>query len=380
MTLNKNNVIDKLKSINYPGFSRDIVSFGMVKDVSISDNKIKIILSQSTSDQKILDEIKGNIIKELSSIDDNYNIDIIYKESPSLNQGKPSISGTKDIKNIIAIASGKGGVGKSTVAINIASELSKSYKVGLLDLDIYGPSLPTLIGEDKVPEIKGNNLLSPIEKFGIKFMSFGFLNSNNDPAIWRGPMVSKLTHQFFDNVDWGELDYLILDLPPGTGDIQLTLVQKIALSGAVIITTPQDLAHKDVQKGSDMFNKVNAPVIGVIENMSFFNINGQLEDYKDSSKISIDGVPEKIKINTDGTFSVNMKIFQGKSALNESNRLDIPLLGSIPLDPSLSLLSDLGKPYVFEEANNETRKVFTEIVNKIVEICCKQIASSNVNN
>ena len=373
MSLNNKDIIKKLKLITYPGFSRDIVSFGMVKDIRISDNSIDVILSQSTSNKEILEEIKKNIIVELSSINNDRDINIIYKESSNLKEEKSNTDRTKNIKNIIAVASGKGGVGKSTVAINLAAELSKTYKVGLLDLDIYGPSLPTLIGESKMPEVRDNNLLIPIEKFGIKFMSFGFLNSNNDPAIWRGPMVSKLTHQFFDNVDWGELDYLILDLPPGTGDIQLTLVQKIALSGAVIVTTPQELAHKDVQKGSDMFNKVNAPVLGIIENMSFLNITGKLKGYTDDIELSIEGVTEKIDLNNDGAFSLKIKIFEGKSASRESERLNIPLLGHIPLDPNLSLLSDLGKPCVFEESPNQTQEAFSQITKKIIKILPKQI-------
>ena len=373
MSLNNKDIIKKLKLITYPGFSRDIVSFGMVKDIRISDNSIDVILSQSTSNKEILEEIKKNIIVELSSINNDRDINIIYEESSNLKEEKSNTDRTKNIKNIIAVASGKGGVGKSTVAINLAAELSKTYKVGLLDLDIYGPSLPTLIGESKMPEVRDNNLLIPIEKFGIKFMSFGFLNSNNDPAIWRGPMVSKLTHQFFDNVDWGELDYLILDLPPGTGDIQLTLVQKIALSGAVIVTTPQELAHKDVQKGSDMFNKVNAPVLGIIENMSFLNITGKLKGYTDDIELSIDGVTEKIDLNNDGVFSLKIKIFEGKSASRESERLNIPLLGHIPLDPNLSLLSDLGKPCVFEESSNQTQEAFSQITKKIIKILTKQI-------
>jgi ATP-binding protein involved in chromosome partitioning len=373
MSLNNKDIIEKLKLITYPGFSRDIISFGMVKDIRISDNSIDVILSQSTSNKEILEEIKKNIIVQLSSINNDRDINIIYEESNNLKEEKSNTDRTKNIKNIIAVASGKGGVGKSTVAINLAAELSKTYKVGLLDLDIYGPSLPTLIGESKMPEVKANNLLIPIEKFGIKFMSFGFLNSNNDPAIWRGPMVSKLTHQFFDNVDWGELDYLILDLPPGTGDIQLTLVQKIALSGAVIVTTPQELAHKDVKKGSDMFNKVNAPVLGIIENMSFLNIAGKLKGYSDNIELSIDGVKEKIDLNNDGAFSLKIKIFEGKSASRESERLNIPLLGHIPLDPNLSLLSDLGKPCVFEGSSNQTQEAFSQITKKIIKILAKQI-------
>ena len=380
MSLNNKEIIEKLRLVNYPGFSRDIVSFGMVKDVAILDSEINIVLVQSTSDEEILRQIKKNIVINLSSINDNRDINIIYQESNHLKDERANINRTKNIKNIIAVASGKGGVGKSTVAINLAAELSKTYKVGVLDLDIYGPSLPTLIGEDRVPEVRDNNLLIPIEKFGIKFMSFGFLNSNNDPAIWRGPMVSKLTHQFFDNVDWGELDYLILDLPPGTGDIQLTLVQKVALTGAIIVTTPQDLAHKDVQKGSDMFKKVNTPVIGIIENMSFLNITGQLSECGNNPKIIIDGIKEKIKVNEDGYFESNIKIFKGKSGLQESERLNIPMLGSIPLDPNLSLLSDLGKPCVFENLSNQTTKSFSKISSTIIKILSKQTTLSSVNN
>ena len=372
--MTKQNIIDQLSKIKYPGFSKDIISFGMLKEISISEESITINLSQSTNDQNILDRIKSDILDKVKSINlSNKEIEIIMSPSESFNKNNIDVQRNKNIKNIIAISSGKGGVGKSTIAINIASELSKSHKVGLLDLDIYGPSLPTLIGDKQIPKVVENNLLLPINKFNMKFMSFGFLNSKNDPAIWRGPMVSKLTHQFFDNVDWGELDYLILDLPPGTGDIQLTLVQKIALSGAVIVTTPQELAHKDVQKGSDMFNKVNAPVLGIIENMSFLNITGKLSGHLDGIDISIDGISEKINLDDNGVFSSKIKIFQGKSASRESERLNIPLLGHIPLDPTLSLLSDLGKPCVFEETPNQTQEAFSQITKKIIKILPKQI-------
>ena len=370
----KQNIIDQLSKIKYPGFSKDIISFGMLNEILISEKSITINLSQSTNDQNILNQIKSDILEKVASINhSNREIEIIMSPSENLNKNNIDVQRNKNIKNIIAISSGKGGVGKSTIAINIASELSKSHKVGLLDLDIYGPSLPTLIGDKQVPKVVENNLLLPIDKFNMKFMSFGFLNSKNDPAIWRGPMVSKLTHQFFDNVDWGELDYLILDLPPGTGDIQLTLVQKIALSGAVIVTTPQELAHKDVQKGSDMFNKVNAPVLGIIENMSFLNITGKLSGHLDGIGISIDGISEKINLDDNGVFSSKIKIFQGKSASRESERLNIPLLGHIPLDPTLSLLSDLGKPCVFEETPNQTQEAFSQITKKIIKILPKQI-------
>jgi len=368
--MTKQDIIEQLKLIKYPGFSKDIISFGMLKDILIENENIVITLFQSTNEEHILSTIKSEIINLISqSKNNNKKVEIIFTPSESLNKSKIDTSRTKDIKNIIAVSSGKGGVGKSTIAINLASELSKNNKVGLLDLDIYGPSLPTLIGDKQTPKIKENNLLIPINKFDMKFMSFGFLNTKNDPAIWRGPMVSKLTNQFFDNVDWGELDYLILDLPPGTGDIQLTLVQKIALTGAIIITTPQDLAHQDVRKGSDMFSKVNTPVLGVIENMSYYNLKGKINGYDQKSmNLSIESVNENIQISNNGEFSIEIEIFKGKSGKKESSRLGIPLLGTIPLDPEISLLSDMGKPYVFEFPSSPIGKIFTDISEKMIKI------------
>ena len=199
--MTKQNIIEQLSKIKYPGFSKDIISFGMLKEILISDKTITINLSQPTNEHEVLNKIKSDVLDQLSLINhSNKEIKIIMSPSDNLNKTNFEVQRNKNIKNIIAISSGKGGVGKSTIAINLASELSKSYKVGLLDLDIYGPSLPTLIGDKQIPQVVENNLLIPINKFNMKFMSFGFLNSKNDPAIWRGPMVSKLTHQFFDNV------------------------------------------------------------------------------------------------------------------------------------------------------------------------------------
>tara|TARA_Y100001935_G_scaffold13253_1_gene10165 strand:+ start:841 stop:1965 length:1125 start_codon:yes stop_codon:yes gene_type:complete len=359
----KQDIVQQLGQIKYPGFSKDIISFGMLKDIKISPELINLIFTQPTNDQNILDEIKQAVVDRVSSIDDlNRRLEVTFVPSENLNKSNLEAKKNENIKNIIAVSSGKGGVGKSTIAVNLAAELSKRFKVGLLDLDIYGPSLPTLIGNSDTPKVVENNLLVPIEKYNMKFMSFGFLNAKDDPAIWRGPMVSKLTHQFFDNVDWGNLDFLILDLPPGTGDIQLTLVQKIALTGAIIVTTPQDLAHQDVQKGSDMFSKVNTPVIGVVENMSFYNLKGKIDGFDNQSMdLSFDDFNENIKVDDNGKFELNIEIFKGRSGKKESSRLGIPLLGSIPLDPYLSSLSDEGKPYVFENENSLISNIFQDI-------------------
>ncbi len=369
----KQDIVEQLGKIKYPGFSKDIISFGILKDIKISNDLISIIFSQPTNQQDVLDKIKQSTINKVSSIDNlNRIIEVTFVTSENLNKSNVANKKNENIKNIIAVSSGKGGVGKSTIAVNLAAELSKKFKVGLLDLDIYGPSLPTLIGNNDTPKVIENNLLVPIEKYNMKFMSFGFLNAKDDPAIWRGPMVSKLTHQFFDNVDWGSLDFLILDLPPGTGDIQLTLVQKIALSGAIIVTTPQDLAHQDVKKGSDMFNKVNTPVIGVVENMSFYNLKGKINGFNNKSmNLSFDNLSKNIIVDNNGHFEFDIEIFKGRSGNKESSRLGIPLLGSIPLDPNLSLLSDEGKPYVFESENSLISNIFKDIsvnIEKIVQI------------
>ena len=334
-----------LKSINYPGFSRDIVSFGIVKGIQVSENKISVNLAIATQNQEHIKSIRDDIERVLTSETGITNIQVDFdvqpvKQAPTNGapMGQQPIPG---VKYVIAIASGKGGVGKSTVAINLAAELSKKYKVGVLDLDIYGPSLPMVIGSNEQPKITAEQKLIPIEKFGMKFMSFGFINSDNAATIWRGPMVAKLTTQFFDDVIWGELDYLILDLPPGTGDIQLTLVQRLALTGAIIVTTPQDLALIDVKKGADMFKKVNTPVLGVVENMSHYlcpHCNKESE------------------------------IFPGSGGASESKRLEVPLLAQIYMTPEIALSTDSGEPYVFKYTDSPITKMFTSMAEKITEL------------
>ena len=277
--ISKNQIIDILKTIKYPGFSRDIISFGLVKNIEIKNNDIDIILCLKSNNSEIVEQLKSEIKSLISSQFDIGNLKIeIELDQLDSNFQSNRIEG---IKNIIAVGSAKGGVGKSTVAINIASQLSKTNKVGFLDLDIYGPSLPIMIGDKTAPKIIDNQLI-PIDKYNMRLMSFGFLNQGNSPAIWRGPMVAKLTNQFFDNVNWGELDFLIIDLPPGTGDIQLTLAQKLSLDGVIIITTPQEISLEDVRKGSEMFKKVNVPILGIIENMSKLLISGEITSSDDN--------------------------------------------------------------------------------------------------
>ena len=373
--MDKNKVKELLSQINYPGFNRDIVSFGMVDKIQIESENIIIklrITSQDDEKKKLLvNTIKENLAEYFSSvlveIDDKNNTSPASRSQPPI-----SDSVLPKVKHVIAIASGKGGVGKSTVASNVACGLSnKGFKVGLLDLDIYGPSLPIVLGVNQQPEMTKNNRLVPLEKFGMKVMSFGFISGNDTPVIWRGPLVSRMTEQFFKDVEWGELDFLILDLPPGTGDIQLTLTQKLRISGAIIVTTPQDIALSDVRKGADMFEKVKTPILGVIENMSGFVIDGVI---KTSNGETLNGGDiylsdgSNLEISKTGDFEIKLNLFKKGGGVSESKRLNIPLLGQIPISSDIVVSTDNGTPIVQAIPNHKTSNIYISIIDKIISI------------
>ena len=374
--MDKSQILELLKSIKYPGFTRDIVSFGLIKDITINNDKINIELALKTQNEDKKNKVINNIDEILSKHFNQVNIQVNNEppNKPESNQtGAPSQQNklnTNNIKNVIAVASGKGGVGKSTVAANIAlALLENNYTVGLLDLDIYGPSLPIILGLNKSPEMTEDRKIFPIEHYGLKVMSFGFISGNDTPVIWRGPLVSRMTEQFFNDVHWGDLDYLVLDLPPGTGDIQLTLTQKLRMSGAIIVTTPQDIALADVRKGADMFRKVHTPIIGVIENMSSLQINGTVKglNQNDTENYSLDinGIDEAISINRDGSFSFPINLFKSGGGLQESKRLDVPLLGKIPISIEMMYSTDEGKPIILSNPQEPVSNIFREIVKKI---------------
>ena len=362
-------ILELLKSVKYPGFSRDIVSFGLIKEITIKDDIINIDIALKTQNQDSKDKVISDIETKLSNHFKEVNIQII-NESPNNPQSNPSAEQNKfnlnNIKNIIAIASGKGGVGKSTVAANVALALRENNNsVGLLDLDIYGPSLPIILGMNENPKMTDDRKIIPIEHYGLKVMSFGFISGNDTPVIWRGPLVSRMTEQFFNDVHWGELDYLVLDLPPGTGDIQLTLTQKLRMSGAIIITTPQDIALADVQKGADMFRKVHTPILGVIENMSSLQLTGKIKGTNQNNSIKIDGIDDAINVNPDGSFSININLFKSGGGLKESKRLDVPLLGQIPISIEMMHSTDTGKPIILSNPQEPVSNLFRDIAKKI---------------
>ncbi len=382
--MDTNQIREILQTVKYPGFNRDIISFGMVQDIQIDDDKIVIILKISSEQTEKVEAVVQAVRETISSNTEFTDISVeLVNPAPQATVG-PAVD--KDpfegqgplpgIKYIVAIASGKGGVGKSTVAANLAIALKNTGRsVGLLDLDIYGPSLPIIFDINERPGVTAAKKLQPLEKYDLKLMSFGFVSGNNAPAVWRGPMVAKMTEQFFQDVDWGELDYLVLDLPPGTGDVQLTLAQKLKISGAVMVTTPQDIALADVSKGADMFRKVETPVLGVVENMSGLQLTGKVLDEAGNpvagAVIALDG-KENVKIDNKGRFDLHYDLFKQGGGNRESARLDVPLLGEIPLSRELMAATDSGQPLVELNPAAPISQLYGSLAGKIITILEKQ--------
>src|ERR1700758_5254393 len=336
-------VLERLKTVKFPGYSRDIVSFGLVKEIKIAGSDLLVRLSVATSNPAVAQTLKKESDQALSTIPGVRSVKTVIDITNPPDVASGGQTGTTKIagvSHVIAIASGKGGVGKSTVAANLAGALNRSgAAVGLCDCDIYGPSISLMFGASQErPMATSGNTIIPMERYGIKLMSMGSLLDDNAPAILRGPMVTRATQQFLRQVDWSGLDYLVLDLPPGTGDIQLTVVQTVALSGAVIVTTPQEVALIDVRKASSMFAKVNVPVLGIIENMSFFVSPGDGQRYD---------------------------IFGSGGGKREAARLRVPLLGEVPIDVATREAGDRGMPVVLEDPKSAVSSIFLSIAEQL---------------
>ena len=341
---------EALKQVKYPGFSRDIVSFGLVRSASFADGTAQVAVAITTSDPKVPTMLKADIEQCLRALPGVKDVIIELAVSAAKAPPKPGQTGLGSgntpagLKHSVAIASGKGGVGKSTFAVNLACALAQILekrgrpgRVGLMDCDIYGPSVPLMMGLTGRPEIDGEALV-PLERHGVKVMSMGFLVDDNTPVVWRGPMIMKTIQQFVQNVKWGELDVLLVDLPPGTGDAQLSLVQTLPLDGAIIVTTPQTAATNVARKGGVMFQKVNVPLLGVAENMSWFEeANGQ--------KVPLFG--------------------EGGGAIT-AEALGTTLLGQVPLYPEIRAGGDCGLPVVVNSPDSKPAQVFREIAGALL--------------
>ena len=344
MSISEEQAMNALKSVKYPGFSRDIVSFGLVKSVNIDNGEVKVQLALATNDPNVPATIKNDAEKVLRAIDGVRSAKVLIDiQAPpggaGAGMGAARIPG---IRHVIAVASGKGGVGKSTIAANLAVALQQTgARVGLCDCDIYGPSISLMFGTRERPTATEENKIVPIEQYGLRLMSMGFLLDDTSPAILRGPMVTRYTQQFLRQVEWGELDYLVLDLPPGTGDIQLTIVQTVALSGAIIVTTPQEVALIDARKAATMFDKVNVPVLGLVENMSYFVSPSDAKRYD---------------------------IFGSGGGEREAKRLRVPLLGQIPIDVATREAGDRGMPIVGEDRQSPVIAEFKKVAGSLRKI------------
>ncbi|MDQ2866937.1 MAG: Mrp/NBP35 family ATP-binding protein [Verrucomicrobiota bacterium] len=353
MAITEERVREALQRVKYPGFSRDIVSFGLVKEIaSADDGDVRVQLVLTTNEPAIPRTIKAEAEEALRAIEGVRSAKVLIDiQAPAANaSGNSGIGATRipGIKHIVAIASGKGGVGKSTVAANLAIALQTAgSRVGLCDCDIYGPSIALMFGTREQPMATEENRIIPVEQYGLRLMSMGFLLNDTSPAILRGPMVTRYTQQFLRQVEWGELDVLVLDLPPGTGDIQLTIVQTVALDGAIIVTTPQEVALIDARKAATMFEKVNVPVLGLIENMSYF---------------------------ISSTDQQRHEIFGSGGGAREAKRLKVPLLGQIPLDIATRESGDRGRPITAENPQSPVAAEFQNIARQLQSALAKNDA------
>ncbi len=338
-TLTESAVLDALRSVIDPDLHKDVVSLGMIKDIKIAGEKLTFTFELTTPSCPMKDklELEARTAAERIAGEGNVKINMTANVAGGDTKGRPK--GMIGVRNTIAVASGKGGVGKSTVAANLAVALAKDgARVGILDADIYGPSMPIMFGlqgeKPEVMQIDGQSMMVPLMAHGVKVMSIGLLVDPNTAVVWRGPMAAGALKQFMGDCMWGELDYLIFDLPPGTGDIQLTLVQSIPLTGAVIVATPQDVALVDVVKSVRMFEKVHVPILGVIENMSYF-------------KCSACGHREEI--------------FAHGGAKKASVSYGVPFLGELPIQTSIREGGDAGKPIVISDPHSAAADAFREI-------------------
>jgi len=344
-SLSQDDIRNALKAVKYPGYSRDIVSFGLVKEINAADGAVSVSMQLTSANHETAQQIKTESERILKTLPGVKQVSVEVKQPAAPQSGSASgpdpwanQNRVPDIKRIVAIASGKGGVGKSTVAVNLACGLNHlGARVGLLDCDIYGPSIPLMMGIQERPTLNDDEKMIPPASHGVKLMSIGFLLDGDQPVIWRGPMIQRTIQQFITVTDWGELDFLLVDLPPGTGDAQLTLCQTVPLDGGVIVTTPQEASLGVVRKGIAMFEKVNVPILGIIENMSYFTAPG----------------------------GQRVEIFGHGGGRAEAERQRTSFLGEVPIFTEIREGGDRGMPVVVSSPDQPAGQAFLRIAEAV---------------
>lgn len=342
--ISEEGIREALKGVKYPGYSRDIVSFGLVKQIAAANGAVSVRIELTSSQKETGQQIKSaceGVLRGLEGVKTAH-VEVIVPPPAAGAAGAPAAFARANrlpgIQRVVAVASGKGGVGKSTCSVNLACGLSQlGLRVGLLDCDIYGPSIPLMMGIQQRPSISERELLVPPANHGVKLMSMGFLIDGDQPVIWRGPMIMKTVQQFLTQVEWGELDLLLVDLPPGTGDAQLSLCQSAPLDGGVIVTTPQEASLGVVRKGMAMFEKVHVPILGMIENMSYFTAPG----------------------------GERVEIFGHGGGRLEAARQKVPFLGEIPLFTEIRVGGDMGLPVVAGAPSSPAGQAFLEVARAV---------------
>lgn len=353
MRIEEKQVLKALSTVEDPDLKKDLVTLNMIQDLKIEDNKIGFTLELTTPACPLKEMLKNNC-KEAIHNEFGSDVEIAINVTSQVTTTRDKASFLPNVKNIIAVASGKGGVGKSTVASNIAVALAKmGAKVGLIDADIYGPSVPVMFNcENERPAMtkkNGKDMIIPLENYGVKILSIGFLTPSESAVVWRGPMASSALKQFMSDAEWGELDYMIIDLPPGTSDIHLTLVQTVSVTGAIVVTTPQKVALSDAVKGISMFRQpqINVPVLGIVENMAYFT-------------------PDELPEN-------KYYIFGEGGGKNLSEKYDVPLIGQVPIVQSIRESGDSGYPAVLKEG------ITADAFNSVAENLVRQVAIRNAS-
>ena len=369
MSVTRDQILDELRKIQDPDLFKDIVTLGFITKAEAEGGVVDVVINLTTPACPVKDQMKAKAEELLRALPGVREVKVEMTATVKGQDGPPREL-AKGVKHFIAVSSGKGGVGKSTVTVNLAAALAATgAKVGILDCDVYGPDIPMMMGLAGEPEATPDRKLKPKERYGIKTMSIGYLIPDDKPVIWRGPMVHKLIEQFLGDVLWGELDYLLVDMPPGTGDAQLSLAQIVPLSGAVLVTQPQAVSTFDVGKAIAMFAQVSVEILGIVENMSGLVLEGWIEGSPANTPVhfEVGGRDQVVRTTDGGRFRTVVEVFGAGGADLLASKHGFPLLGRIPLDPSVRVGGDAGDPIVISHPESLLAQCFSEVAGKFAQ-------------